>query len=624
MNNSFIPLPADKEQLQPERFVYQDTKLSPFPREKFIQFCSKLKVQSKDYGLMPFKMLGSQVYILDEICKARDEGVATYLILKARQLGASTFFLALDLFWSFEYKGILGAFITHEERSLDNFRAAIEVFFAETPKGYLVRYVRHNRNMLILKNGSKFRYLIAGTSEVRKGGLGRSGSTNFVHATEVAYFGKADDLKEFKSQTTSLYPHRFEVYESTANGFNHWSEDWEEAKRDPTKRCIFVGWWRDERNQLPVDHRMFRNFMPDGVKTPLTKIERQRVKAVREAYGFDISIQQIAWWRMHLETEKHGDLSVMDQEVPWTEEDAFQSTGSKFFTGESLTSAVREARKHPVKAFRYKLGHEFKETKVIQVADPTRAELKIWEEASPYGNYVMGADPSYGSSDYADRSVASVWRIFSDCMYQVAEFVTPSASTYQFAWVIAHLAGYYGKQWIMPILEINGPGKAVFAELQRIQRESAEIKPMDNDQGIRNILGHMKNYLYRRIDSPSGGGLVYHFISTEVLKRFILNQFKDSFELERAKVRSIGLLEEMRKVVNNDGSIGGDGGSKDDRVIAAALADHAYQVWGLPRMKGMGMTRAKANQIDERGGTEPVDRLIVNFLRKQSISVPTR
>ena len=36
----------------------------------------------------------------------------------------------------------------------------------------------------------------------------------------------------------------------------------------------------------------------------------------------------------------------------------------------------------------------------------------------------------------------------------------------------------------------------------------------------------------------------------------------------------------------------------------------------------IGMTLARANEIDARGGTEPVDRLIVNYLRRSNIKVP--
>ena len=216
----------------------------------------------------------------------------------------STFFLALDMFWAFAHKGLLGVFITHKEEMRDDFRATVEVFFAETPPKYRINYVRHNRNLLILKNASKFRYLIAGTSEVRKGGLGRGGAANFVHATECAFYGNGDDLAEFRSQTSSLYPHRLQIYETTANGFNHFFDLWDQARDDPTKKTIFVGWWRDERNQLPVAHQFFLKYMPDGIKSSLSALEKKRIREVRETYQFEISLQQIAWYRWHLSAEK--------------------------------------------------------------------------------------------------------------------------------------------------------------------------------------------------------------------------------------------------------------------------------------------------------------------------------
>lgn len=492
-----------------DAFVMEYTGVAPFPTEKFLTFLSHLKVQSKDFGLVPFKMLGSQRYLLREIEAGLAEGVTTFVILKARQLGISSFFLALDMYWAFAHKGLLGVFITHKEEARDDFRSTVEVFFAETPAKYRINYVRHNRNLLILKNASKFRYLIAGTGESRKGGLGRGGAANFVHATECAFYGNGDDLAEFRSQTSSLYPHRLQIYETTANGFNHFNDMWEIAKEDPTKRAIFIGWWRDERNQLPVAHPFFEHYMPDGIRTALLPLERKRVRLVREQYNYEISLQQIAWYRWHLATEKDGDQSMMDQEFPWTEEDAFQATGSKFFTVESITDCMKVAKKVPFHTFRYKLGMRFEETDLRQVKDP-RAPLRIYEDASRYGYYALGCDPAYGSSDEADRTVISIWRCYADCIVQVAEYCSTEPSTYQCAWVLAHLAGYYGVTFLMPILEMNGPGQAVFDELEKVRKMASEIRAHDENYHLKNILGNMRHYFYSRIDSLSSS-LVYQW-----------------------------------------------------------------------------------------------------------------
>ena len=619
-DNAHVPLKADAIVEQPEKFELQSSAVAPFPRAKFLEFLKHLKVQSKDYGLVPFKLLGSQRYALEEIEKGLAEGITTFYFLKARQLGMSTFFLALNMFWSFSHRGLLGVLITHEEGSRDDFRSALEVFFAETPKTHKVSYVRHNRNLLILKNGSKFRYLIAGTSSGRKGGLGRSGSANYVHATECAFYGNGDDVAEFRSQTSMLYPHRLQIYETTANGYNWFSDEWDLAVKDPTKRAVFLGWWRDERNQFPLDHPFFGKYMPDGLNSSLTPLERKRVREVRELYGFEISLQQVAFYRWHLESEKGGDQSLMDQEMPWTADDAFQATRSQFFTAEALTNCIRDAKKHPFQTYRYKLSHQFEETKLQQTRDP-RSPLRVWEEASKFGYYVLGCDPAYGSSDEADRTVVSVWRGYEDCLIQVAEFCSTEPSTYQCAWVMAHLAGYYGLCWLMPVLEMTGPGQAVFDELQKVQKLSAEMRPQDDQYNIRNFLANMRHYFYRRMDSLSGG-LVYQWKTSSELKQRMMHQYKNGVELGRIIPRSVPLLDEMRRIVNDEGYIGGEGRSKDDRVMGAAMAYQGYNMYCQPRCKALGLTYARSLEIDERGGTEPVDRLIVNFLKKQNIKVP--
>lgn len=603
-----------------EAFTIEYRGVAPFPVDRFQQFLGRLKVQSKDFGLVPFRLLGSQRYVLEQIIEGLAKGITTFVILKNRQAGISTFFLALDMFWAFEHKGLLGVFITHKEEARDDFRATVEVFFAETPAKFKVAYARHNRNLLILKNGSKFRYLIAGTSEVRKGGLGRGGAANFVHATEVAFYGSEEGLAEFRSQTSSLYPHRLQVYETTANGFNHFWDMWEMAKEDPTKCAIFVGWWRDERNQLPVSHPFFGVYMPDGIKTSLTPLERKRVREVRDQYNFAVSLQQIAWYRWHLASEKEGDQSLMDQEMPWTEENAFQATGSKFFTIESMNDCMKVAKKIPFKTFRYKLGMKFDETEIRQVKD-SRAELRIWEESSRHGYYALGCDPAYGSSDEADRTVISIWRCYADCMVQVAEYCSTQPSTYQCAWVLAHLAGYYGLTFLMPILEMNGPGQAVFDELEKVRKFASEIRPHDENYHIFNILQNMRHYFYRRMDNPGGGELMYQWKTTEELKRRAMNQMKNGIELKRMIPRSVPLLEEMARIVNDGGQIGGEGRSKDDRVMGAALAYQAWNSWIQNRVKGLGLSLAKSMEVEEKGGTPPTERLIANYLKRMNITV---
>jgi hypothetical protein len=599
------------------------SKVAKFPLKKFKSYLKYLRIHSRDYGNIPFRMIGTQHYMLDQIVKGISEGITTFVILKGRQQGATTLFLAIDFFYALAYPGILGTFILHEEKALSKWRAMIDMQLQSMPfkingKRFRPKVESHNRNLLLLDNKSSFSYLIGGVHENSGGGLGRSMASNYVHGTEVAMYANEDDLKAFKASVSSIYEHRLQIWESTANGFNHFYDQCQSAKESKTVRFIFSGWWRDERNQFHVKDARFKLFAPNN---RLSQLERERVRAVKQQYGFDISLQQMAWYRWKMEDEFANDQTIMDQEFPFTEEDAFVSTGSKYFTAPVLTQLTRDAHKRPFQTYRYKMTRRWEDTDVYDVAD-LRAELRVWEHSSKFGYYVVSCDPAYGSSDQADNNCIQVWRAFAERIVQVAEYCTSTFSTYQTAWVIAHLAGFYGQKDSRVILEINGPGKAVFGELQRVRDYLREMPPSSDNYDLKNCLRNMRDFYYQRIDSMSGE-LAYHLVMTDDIKRMLMARFKDAVELGRMQIRSLPLIEEMRRLVNKDGSIEADGGGNDDRAVTAAMAHECWRKWLQPMLIGMRMTQENAMKIDARGGVEPVDKLILNFMRRQNITVAT-
>lgn len=590
--------------------------IKPFPKDRFLYFVSMLSVQTRDFGLRNLELLGSQLYILDEICQGISEGQTTFVILKSRQLGASTFFLALDLFWAFENRGLLGAFATHDEGSRDQFRNQIELFLQTLPKNFKVPYETSNRLMLVLKNTSLFRYLIAGSSS-KTNKLGRSGGCNYLHATEVAFWGSQEDIKSLNQTLSERYPSRLYIYESTANGFNHYADMWEIASNSPAQRAIFVGWWRNELNEFAEDHPLYLKYMPQGRKTPLNPLEQRRIQIVRDTYDFKVTAGQIAWYRHHLETKCSNDQAQMDQEQPWTADDAFVSTGSQFFTDESLTNQLRQAKKFPCMPFVVKLTKQWAETDVLP-ADIFSAQLKIWEEPSRFGKYVIGCDPAYGSSPEADQSVVSVFRCYADKLIQVAEFSTPSASTYQCAWVLCYLAGLYVD--VMVNLELTGPGTTVMQEIDRLREESMHYASAEN-ASMRDCLAHIKHFLYRRPDSISGG-IIRQWRTSYDTKRVLMHRHKDMIELGQVEIRSLACLDEHRKITIDGGTIQASGRGKDDRVVAAALAAYAWAEWRRPELKAQGHTYEYAQTVEEKGGEDQVTALWRRFLKDMKIKMP--
>lgn len=573
--------------------------VAKFPRERFEKFLSKLLIQSKDAGLVMFEMLESQKYILDELCEGIDRGVTTFVILKARQLGCSTFFLALDLFWAFEYPGLNGVFATHDEGSRDQFRNQLEVFLSGLPTTHKVDKQWSNARMLTLENLSVFRYLVAGTRSTTNK-LGRSGGCNYCHATEYNFWGSEDDLTALMQTFSEVYKHRLYIFESTANGFNFGEEMWRTAETSPAQKAIFIGWWRDERNEFGVGHPLYAAYMPQGVKTGLTYREKQGIKAVKDQYGFEITAGQIAWYRYHLENKCKGDPQAMDQEMPWTPEDAFISTGASFFGSETLTTLSKEARKFPCSTFSFRISDDFAQTTINHTSGPRGAELKIWEPPVAGAKYVMGADPIFGSADNRDNGVISIGRCYSDCVVQVAEYVSPSISAHQYAWVIAYLSGLYKD--VMLTLELSGPGAVVYQELKQLKQKLAMVTP-GQDQSMKNCLRHMKDFFYMRADSLSGHCLL-QWKSNPELRMQLMFKFRDGITANRLKIKSMHLIDEMRHLSIDGGYVEVPAGKKDDRVFGIAL-----MYWGWDNrvrgrmMRQKGMTLMESKDAEAKGGS---------------------
>jgi hypothetical protein len=592
-------------------------KLEPFPREKFLKFCSYLKILTKDFGLIKFKLLGSQQYMLDEICKGMDEGVANFVALKSRQLGSSTFFMALDLFWAFNFKGVSGAIITHNEQLRDQFRSMLTIYLQNLPPWAKKTATRHSRTQLQFDNGSIFQYLVAGTKDTSKGQMGTGASFNYLHKSEESAYGNPEDLKNLEAACSSHYPHRLYINETTARGFNHFEKTWEYAAKSPSYRIIFVGWWRNELFRFERDDPRFQAYVGAGDLSKIDVLYRKRIREVKELYDFDIAPEQMAWYLARVnEPPYSGDQDKMDEDFPFTPEMAFITTGSRFFTNQSITDQMRRARNQLLQPFKYQLGYDWRETRLTPIGQAKRADLKIWEEADPMGRYIVSCDPAYGSSEDADRTCIQVCRAYADRLVQVAEFCSVWTSTHQCAWVLAHLCGYYRNVRMM--LEIAGPGQAVDGELKNLRNQMPQMFSGDDTQ-LRNCLSGIQYYLYRRGDSMSGS-VQYQWKMNNEQKHRMMNQLKDSVELDRLVINSLEALNECKTIIRDAGYIEAETGEKDDRVIALGMANHAWLQWEQGPLRQNGMTMLRAEEM-KKAGTQGIvqDRMVANYLENMKM-----
>jgi len=597
-------------------------KQKPMWMELFQDFISYMTISSKELdSAKPVPLMDvlytAQFRFLEEVAEGLDRGIHDFKCLKSRQLGVSTISLALDVFWASVHDKLQGALITDTDANRDKFRILLEQYIESLPRGLRVGIKTHNRNNLVLMNGSVIDYLVAGTRG-KKGALGTSRALNFIHATEISNWGSTDaDIANLQASLAEKHPHRLYLWESTARGYgNQWYDMCEAAKDDDTvQKLFFLGWFLKEDYAFSEDSPEFKKWW-DGQLTP----EEQEAEAlVLEESRWQITPGQWAWHRYN-RTMKILDADLMSQNYPTTAKEAFIMTGRSFFPLKRIAEDLRFIHEieAPLKAYRYHLGENFLATELEALDSTKDADLRIWEEPHPNAVYVMGVDPAYGRSDFKDRHAIQVYRCYADKLVQVAEYATEVPETYQVTWVMAHLAGAYKNVWIN--LEVTGPGFAIMQELRHLRQllDMGYLRGVASNMDLLDVFSSVKWYLYHRPDSM-GAGYVYNWKTNSDNKLKILNQMRDNYVLRMLRIRSVPLLEEMERIVQDGSEIQAEGRAKDDRAFATALAVTAWIDWVRGGMIATGQVYDKVCEEERIAQDQPqatmIGRVVSQFFR---------
>jgi hypothetical protein len=243
---------------------------------------------------------------------------------------------------------------------------------------------------------------------------------------------------------------------------------------------------------------------------------------------------------------------------------------------------------------------EFVDTRVHPAPNERMAQFKVWEDPEPDGAvYIIGGDPAGGSREGSDCAALQVLRCYADGCDQVAEYAWPLHGTKQFAWAILAIAGWYatGGNDIRLIIELNGPGRAVWDEILSVRRHiSSGYQPREvDDLGLKRVFHNVKNYIYTRNDSLSPGkSLQWNTSNTgggHNSKIRIMERFRDAVSVNMVHIRSATLLDEMRGIQREGDKVGAQGKGKDDRTIAMALALHYWGDYVRPMLSSARRTR---------------------------------
>lgn len=560
--------------------------------QAFYAFLDRCYVNSKDYGniCLGQNLYFGQRYAITQIFDGLEADIHDFKILKSRQLGVSTIFRALGIFFLGIFKGLKGAIVFDTDNNKQQARLELETMIKDLPKSLRFPGIKsNNRQGLTLQSDSQVLFMSAGVKRSKSSGtLGRSVGLSVAMCSEMCSWDNPDGVEAFRQSLSDVNPDRLYVWESTARGHNQWYHDWLDAKKDTLHvKCIFIGWWGKDSQRIEKTHPDFDVY---GT-TPPSEKEIEKIRLVYERYGITISVEQLAWIRRKMDpsAQAEGDAdpefegtTIRVQEQPWIEEEAFQQTGSIFFSAEKLTEIVQKHVSTKFSSYFYSVGQEFVSTHIIKAPNAKMVELKVWEEPDPDGYYIVGCDPAYGENEANDRSCVQVFRAYADGLDQVAEYASPLVRTEQLAWVLASLLGWYGSgvnAQVKYALELNGPGTAVFTELRSLRHQIESHSYLDKDiqeRGLRDIFRNVRTYLYTRADALQGG-LNYHLKTTAALKITLMERLRDSVQSGRMRVRSLDLVDEMRTIARENDTIKASGSLKDDRVLTASFANHCWE-----------------------------------------------
>lgn len=572
----------------------------------FYAFLNRCYVNTKDYGLICIgeRLYMGQRYAITQIFDALEADVHDIYILKSRQLGISTIFRCLTVFLIGIHNGVKGMIVFDTAENKNQAREELEAIIDGLPRTLRFPTVKKsNREGLTLMSNSQVLFKSAGVKKSKGSGtLGRSVGLSIAHCSEMCSWDNDEGLQAFKESLSDINPDRLYLWESTARGFNRWYEMWMEARKDPLHcKCIFLGWWAKDTQRIERSHPDFDVY---GSTAPTEK-EAEKIRIVRDRYGVDIEVEQLAWIRRKMDPTALADgdtdpefegSTTKVQEQPWIEEEAFQQTGSIFFSAEKLSEITHRDVNPKFNAYFYSVGQEFVNTQVHKAPTAKMSELKVWEEPHPEGYYVIGCDPAFGENEHNDRSSIQICRCYADGLDQVAEYASPLVRTEQLAWVIASLMGWYGagpNAQVKYALELNGPGTAVFTELRSLKHQIESRSYMEaafQEKGLKDVFRNVRTYLYTRADALQGG-LSLHIKTTAALKVTFMERLRDNVVSGKFRVRSMDLVDEMRTIARDGDTIKAPGSMKDDRVLAAAFAVHCWE--SGPRRILMGGNRTR-------------------------------
>lgn len=563
---------------------------------------------TKDFGVQPIEGWGTQRTLVREILEGKKNGINQFVVVKARQVGASTIMLLLTLFWLWRFPGLQGLTVTDGDENKQYFRdlllMMVEELEARMEAGAAPSFHEsateqqklRSRNQVQLTWANQSRLLLQTASKQTWKRLGVGRGLSFLHGTESGLWHNGMKATTYlRSAFSEVNPAALYVFEGTARGKNWYYDLWLSALAAKTIKAVFLAWWmrEDQRIRAKSQKKLYAAY-----EGPLTAKEREWDKLVRKRHKVVLSMEQWAWRRWYVAEKAGGSHRLADQEQPTVWEDAFSASQERPFLDHVTQARLKNLAGAPAKAYVYEWGQHLEDTMPVPAPPHVEPMLAVWEPPD-LRPVVVAAVPAYSVVEEDPAWVVSVWAAATDRerLEQVAEFASDlNVGLQPFAWIALHLATAFGADHRTFVLEVSGLGMGVLAEVRRL----ASLGWGTNRRGaIGHIFGGMRHYVYRRPDILSGTPALQWKSGAETQAR-LLAQLRDQIQRGLVEPHSAPLVEELTRLEGHGESYEAAGDTpRGHRVYAAALATEAYITTIFPllrRYRGMGTSPSSVGQ----------------------------
>ena len=494
---------------------------SDFTAREFIE--EFFKIRDKQGQLVNLKFNYAQDKFYSLLKESYGTKPSRFIVLKARQLGISTFTEAFITFMTMFNPNTSSVLMAHLSESASAIFNMTKLFVNELPLSMQPQQKYSNAKEIVFdgENGLKSSIRVMVASDATRGS-----TYKYAHLSEVAFWEHPEEALLALNQAVPMTDDSLIVIESTANGFNYFYNLWQDAvngRNDYTP--IFFPWYVDPNYSRPYDGFALTSYEKD----------------IKERYN--LTLDQLQWRRWCIANNCGNDELKFRQEYPITPEEAFITSGTSIFNTELVLEHMKDL-KEPIKKGYFNYDYDGLHITNIHWVDDPQGYIKIYKDRG--GNSVIGGDTAGEGSDFFAAQVL-------DNSGYLCATLHHQFDSDLFVKQIYCLGTYYHS--LIAVESNFDPG--VNRELQRLRYPTLYVR---------------ETYDQIRYDVQEKFG----FRTTALTRPLIINQLVEVVREHIDRINDRETLQEMLSFVRNaKGRAEASEGAHDDLVMSLAIAYEA-------------------------------------------------